>query len=305
MKLDLVWVIYRAESEPAYLEAASCVKQLRALGSRVLMLKAGPKANPFPSLFKENNLPDLALVLGGDGTVLTAARNLALREVPILCFNVGGNLGFLTHEPSFLNDENFWERILEDQYAVERRMMLQAKVFYSDSDRENLKSEDLEENDSFHLALNDFYLRPYLDEASPTCLLELEIDGEVVDQFRGDGLILATPTGSTGYAMASGGPILHPGIDAIVISGICPMSLSSRPIVVPAGSRLVVRPLGNTSRKAKLWKDGSSGVLLGPGDSCEIQRALHRSLMVVLDQSPSYYSTLAKKLHWAGSLARN
>jgi NAD+ kinase len=83
--------------------------------------------------------------------------------------------------------------------------------------------------DGPHTALNDFYFRPCLDEVSPTCMLELDIDGEVVDQYRGDGLIIATPTGSTGYSMAAGGPILHPGIEAIIVSPICTMSLSSRP----------------------------------------------------------------------------
>jgi NAD+ kinase len=153
-----------------------------------------------------------------------------------------------------------------------------------------------------HRALNDFYFRSCLDEVSPTCLLELEIDGEVVDQFRGDGLIIASPTGSTGYAMAAGGPILHPGIDAIVVNPICPMSLSSRPVVVPPRSQLAVWPLGETSRKVKLWKDGAHATVLEPGDRCIVQRSRHYALMVVLEQSPSYYRTLSRKLHWAGDL---
>jgi NAD+ kinase len=156
--------------------------------------------------------------------------------------------------------------------------------------------------DGVHLAFNDFYFRPCLDEVSPTCLLELEIDGEVVDQYRGDGLIIATPTGSTGYAMAAGGPILHPGIDAIVVNPICPMSLSSRAVVVPPRSRLGVWPLGESNRRVKLWKDGAAATLLEPGDRCVIQQARHHALMVLLDQSPSYYRTLTRKLHWAGSL---
>jgi NAD+ kinase len=240
--------------------------------------------------------------------VLGAARHLSVLKVPILCFNVGGHLGFLTHEPSLLGGQELWQRLLDDRYAMERRMMLQATVNRrpdlncpvgaSSGPRADAATADVER----HWALNDLYLRPYRDEIAPTCMLELEIDGEVVDQIRGDGLILATPTGSTGYAMAAGGPILHPGMEAIIISPICPMSLSSRPVVVPPRSRLVIWPLGQPSSQVKLWKDGASGPVLEPGECCVIQRAPHHALMVQLDQRPSYYRTLAYKLHWAGSL---
>jgi NAD+ kinase len=256
------------------------------------------------------------LVLGGDGTVLGAARHLAPHGVPILSFNVGGHLGFLTHERSLLRiaDEGsaepcLWQRLLEDRFALERRMMLEARIERGDgvsataADRTRALSTAADvDADGPHGALNDFYFRPCLDEVSPTCLLELEIDGEVVDQYRGDGLIIATPTGSTGYSMAAGGPILHPGIEAIVVNPICPMSLSSRAVVVPPRSRLTVWPLGESSRRVKLWKDGAHASLLDPGDRCVVQQGPHPALLLQLEQSPSYYSTLTHKLHWAGSL---
>ena len=153
-----------------------------------------------------------------------------------------------------------------------------------------------------HRALNDFYFRPCLDEVSPTCVLELEIDGEVVDQYRGDGLIIATPTGSTGYAMAAGGPILHPGIEAIVVNPICPMSLSSRPVVVPPRAQLAVWPLGETSRRVQALERRRPRHRAGAGRSLRCARSPHHALMVLLEQSPSYYRTLSRKLHWAGSL---
>jgi NAD+ kinase len=227
--------------------------------------------------------------------------------VPILSFNVGGHLGFLTHERQLLKlsgeEDCLWDRLRDDRFAMERRMMLQAHVergrTYGLEDGSGGPQEDLEET---HLALNDFYFRPCLDEVSPTCILELEIDGEVVDQYRGDGLIIATPTGSTGYAMAAGGPILHPGIEAIVVNPICPMSLSSRAVVVPPRSQLSVWPMGETSRRVKLWKDGAHATQLEPGDRAMVQRSSHPALQVVLEQSPSYYRTLTRKLHWTGSL---
>jgi NAD+ kinase len=217
------------------------------------------------------------------------------------------HLGFLTHDRRVLRGDEIWQRLLNDQYAIERRMMLQAMVDRrcaeerADSPAPLLQPE-LEDDDDRHSALNDFYLRAYRDEISPTCTLELEIDGEVVDQMRGDGLILSTPTGSTGYALAAGGPILHPGIDAIVVAPICPMSLSSRTLVVPPRARLVIWPLGHADHRIKLWKDGVGCTVIEPGECCVVHQARHPALMVQLDQSPSYYRTLARKLHWASSL---
>ena len=308
MRLDRVWVIYRADSQPAQREARQCAKELKALGSHVVTAMSGPRVNPFPGLLAvEESLPDLALVLGGDGTVLGAARHLAVHDIPILSINVGGHLGFLTHDRRVLRGDQIWQRLQDDQFAIERRMMLQAMVDRrSAEDRAAspgpLQQPDLEDDEEHHWAFNDFYLRAYRDEISPTCTLELEIDGEVIDQVRGDGLILSTPTGSTGYALAAGGPILHPGIDAIIVAPICPMSLSSRTLVVPPRARLAIWPLGAGDHRIKLWKDGVGCTVLEPGECCVVQQARHHALMVLLNQSPSYYRTLSHKLHWAGSL---
>ena len=297
MRLERVWLILRSGSQAAQAQACRCVEELRQQAVQVLVLQSGLSANPFPALLAEGApLPDLAIVLGGDGTVLGAARHLAPHNVPILCFNVGGHLGFLTHEPQLLQgeDPSLWQRLRDDGFALERRMMLEARIERGDG--------VAEPGDGPHSALNDFYFRPCLDEVSPTCLLELDIDGEVVDQYRGDGLIIATPTGSTGYAMAAGGPILHPGIEAIVINPICPMSLSSRAVVVPPRARLTVWPLGESSRRVKLWKDGTHAALVEPGDRVVVQRATDPALLLILEHSPSYYRTLSRKLHWAGSI---
>ena len=303
MRLERVWLIVRARSQDAQNQVRRCKEDLQRQGVHVTVATSGLSANPFPGLLAtEPQLPDLTVVLGGDGTVLGAARYLGPLDVPILSFNVGGHLGFLTQERKLLvlsdaSEDNLWQRLRDDRFGLERRMMLEACI--NEGDRAVGAADP---GESIHRALNDFYFRPCLEEVSPTCLLELEIDGEVVDQFRGDGLIIATPTGSTGYSMAAGGPILHPGIEAIVVNPICPMSLSSRPVVVPPRSVLAVWPLGETSRRVKLWKDGAHATVLETGDRCLIRRSDHGALMVVLEQSPSYFRTLSHKLHWAGDL---
>jgi NAD+ kinase len=324
MRLERVWLILRSGSLAAQRQARRCAEDLRCLDVQVTLASSGLSSNPFPGLLAtEPALPDLAVILGGDGTVLGAARHLARHQIPILSFNVGGHLGFLTHERGLLQPsggqrradaerdpkDTLWQRLRNDQFALEPRMMLAARVDRGGADQ---PGQLIPDGDGFdgdadcedsHGALNDFYFRPYLDEVSPTCLLELDIDGEVVDQYRGDGLIIASPTGSTGYVMAAGGPILHPGIEAIVVTPICPMSLSSRTVVVPPNSRLTVWPLGESSRRVKLWKDGAHATVLEPGDRCVVERGPFSALMVILQQSPSYYRTLTHKLHWAGSLS--
>ena len=295
MHLQTVWLIHRAASQAALRQARRSAETLRDQGVKVAVAMSGASANPFPGLLAhEGGPPDLAVVLGGDGTVLGAARHLAPLGVPILCFNVGGHFGFLTHDRKLLSqvagpdgERDLWERLRADRFALEQRMMLEART---------------DRSDVVHVALNDFYFRPGLDEVSPTCVLELEIDGEVVDQYRGDGLIISTATGSTGYSMAAGGPILHPGVEAIVVNPICPMSLSSRPVVLPPRSQLAVWPLGEIGRRVRLWNDGAHATVLEPGDRCDVRRSPHHALMVLLDQNPSYYRTLSRKLHWAGSL---
>ncbi|SBO44856.1 NAD(+) kinase [Cyanobium sp. NIES-981] len=309
MRLDRVWLIARSGSQAAQRQAQRCAADLRSQGVAVVTATSGQAQDPFPGLLAtEGELPDVALVLGGDGTVLGAARHLGPLAVPILCFNVGGHLGFLTHHRSLLrlsgeqprrrsdddDQRSLWQRLRDDSFAIESRMMLEARVDRGDGVGPASQPR--------HLALNDVYFRPGLDERSPTCVLELEIDGEVVDQFRGDGLIIATPTGSTGYAMAAGGPILHPGIEAIVVTPICPISLSSRALVVPPRAQLSVWPLGESSRRVNLWQDGAHATTLEPGDRAIVQRCGHPAKMLILERSPSYYRTLTHKLHWAGSL---
>ena len=296
MSINLIWILYRSDSDIAFKETLNCKKIIESYGKKVLISEISNETKNINQLFAlSRDLPEIALVLGGDGTVLRAARYLSPNKIPILSFNVGGNLGFLTHDRHILKQANFWERVSNNRFNIQKRMMLEANVF-----KEKNKNEIINKRSFF--ALNDFYLRSCTDEITPTCSLSLEIDGEEVDKYKGDGLIFSTPTGSTAYSMAAGGPIIHPSLDAIIVSAICPMSLASRPIVVPPESQLVIKPIRDKKQKIKLWLDGSSGCLIEPNDTCLIKKSNDSTSIIILDENLSYYKTITQKLHWASSL---
>ena len=296
MTKNLIWILYRSDSDTAYKETLNCKKIIEGYGKKVLFCKISNETKNINKLFSKSDvLPEVALVLGGDGTVLRAARFLSPKNIPILSFNVGGNLGFLTHDRHILKQENLWERVSNNRFNVQKRMMLEATVFTEKNNNESKIKRTF-------FALNDFYLRSCTDEIAPTCNLELEIDGEAVDKHKGDGLIFSTPTGSTAYSMAAGGPIIHPSLDAIIVSAICPMSLASRPIVVPPESQLVIKPTREKKQKIKLWLDGSNGCLIEGDDRCLIKKSKNSTSIIILDENLSYYKTITQKLNWTSSL---
>ncbi|MCS6813621.1 MAG: NAD(+) kinase [Cyanobacteria bacterium] len=299
MELKQVIIAHKAGCSLSQRWAERYAQQLEARGCRVLMGPTGPRDNPYPVFLASASLAiDLAIVLGGDGSALSAARNLAANNIPILAINVGGHLGFLTESPdSFNSSEDLWDRLQGDRYAVQRRMMLQAAVF--EGGRENRQPV----SDRF-LALNEMCVKPASADRMITSILEMEIDGQVVDQYQGDGLLIATPTGSTCYTVAANGPILHPGMEAIVVTPICPLSLSSRPIVLPAGCVISVWPLMDLDLSTKLWMDGVLATSIWPGHRVDVKLADCQAHFIILREDYSYYQTLQEKLQWAGSRIR-
>jgi NAD+ kinase len=299
VRLAQVIIIHKAGDALSKRCAEQYAHQLEKRNGKVLLGPSGPKDNPFPVFLASVQQPiDLALVLGGDGTALSAARHLAPEGIPILAVNVGGHLGFLTEPADELQDaEAVWDRLIEDRFAVQRRMMLQAMAFEGGRANQEPMSDR-------YLALNEMCVKPASADRMITSILELEIDGEVVDQYQGDGLLVATPTGSTCYTLAAKGPIVHPGMDAIVVTPICALSLSSRPIVLPAGSVVSIWPLADRELTTKLWMDGVLGTSIWPGQRVDIRMADHPAEFIVLRQSHSYYQTLREKLQWAGALVR-
>ncbi|MEB3274002.1 MAG: NAD(+) kinase [Prochlorothrix sp.] len=296
MELKQVIIAHKARDQESQRQADKCARELENLGCKVLMGPSGPKDNPYPVFLASAGDPiDLAIVLGGDGTALGAARQLSPEGIPILAINVGGHLGFLTESYEVLeNTALIWERLQSDQYAVQRRMMLQAALYEGGRGNREPMSE-------VFYALNEMCVKPAAIDRTPVAVLEMEVDGEIVDQYHGDGLIVATPTGSTGYTVSANGPLLHPGMDAIVVTPICPMSLSSRSIVLPPASRVSIWPLADYDLSTKLWLDGVHGTAIWPGQRVDVSMANCVSEFIILRDDYSYFRTLREKLQWAGA----
>jgi NAD+ kinase len=296
VQLKQVIIVHKAGNAYSKTWAEKCARQLESRGCRVLLGPSGPKDNPYPVFLASVTQPiDLAIVLGGDGTALSAARHLASANIPILAINVGGHLGFLTESAEVMSDsEQVWDRLLADKYAMQDRMMLQAALYEGNYGNFEPMSEPF-------LALNEMCVKPASPDRMITSILEMEIDGEVVDQYQGDGLLISTPTGTTGYTVAANGPIIHPGMNAMVVTPICPLSLSSRPVVIPSGCVVSVWPLADPEINTKLWTDGVLATSIWPGQRVDIRMADEAARFVLLSQDYSYYRTLRSKLQWAGA----
>ena len=297
VELKQVIIAHKAGHAQSKAWAEKCAKELEARNCKVLMGPSGFRDNPYPVFLASiTQKIDLAIVLGGDGTVLAAARHLSPEGIPILAVNVGGHLGFLTENfESFQDTEAVWDRLFGDRYAVSQRMMLEAAIFEGRREDPQLAS------DRF-VCLNEFCVKPASIDRMPTAFVEIEVDGEIVDQYQGDGLLVATPTGSTCYTASANGPILHPGMDAIIVTPICPLSLSSRPIVIPCGSQVNIWPLGDFELNTKLWTDGSLATSIWPNQWVGVRRAECTAKFILLRENYSFYQTLRDKLQWAGAI---
>lgn len=222
----------------------------------------------------------LLLVLGGDGTMLAAARLAAPRRIPILPINMG-SLGFLT---SFTLDELYpaLEETLAGHSSLSQRVMLQAELVRAGSVMES------------QCALNDAVI--HKGALARMIQLELNINSDFVCRYRADGLIVSSPTGSTAYSLSAGGPIVHPSVEAFIITPICPHTLSDRPLVVPDSSLIEVRLNGDTD-SVYLTLDGQRGLPLQSTDVLRVQRA-KENLQLIQPPKKPYFEILRNKLKW-------
>jgi NAD+ kinase len=222
----------------------------------------------------------LLLVLGGDGTLLAAARVAAPLGIPILPINMG-SLGFLT---SFTLEEMYpaLEETLAGRLPSSERVMLDVELEREGKvvERQTVLNEAV---------INKGALARMID-------LELMIDGEFVCRYRVDGLIVATPTGSTAYSLSAGGPIVHPSVESWVITPICPHTLSDRPVVIRDSSQVEI-DLSAGTESVFLTLDGQTGIPMQPADRVRMTRAAER-LKLIQPQKKSYFEILHSKLKW-------
>jgi NAD+ kinase len=223
---------------------------------------------------------DLLLVLGGDGTLLAAARVAAPRGIPILPINMG-SLGFLT---SFMLEELYpaLDDILSGRLTISERVMLHAELQRGDKilDKQTVLNE---------VVINKGALARMIE-------LELSIDQQFVCRYRADGLIVASPTGSTAYSLSAGGPIVHPSVESFIITPICPHTLSDRPVVVGDTSVIEVK-LSAGTESVFLTLDGQKGIPLQATDRVRVTRA-QQLLKLIQTPNKSYFEILRNKLKW-------
>ena len=228
---------------------------------------------------------ECVLVLGGDGTLLQAARELLQRHIPLLGINLG-TLGFLTSaEKSEL--PKCLDSVLDDSCSIDERMMLEGVAYHG--------SEKIQMN----IALNDVIIA----RAGFSRLVELKIyvNGELLSIYNADGIIVSTPTGSTGYSLSAGGPIIFPQTDVIVITPICPHSLQARSLVVSGEDRIMIeigRRRKTQKEEAMVTFDGRSAQELETGDRIEIYKAQETTQLIRL-KGRSFYQVLQNKIRTA------
>jgi NAD+ kinase len=230
---------------------------------------------------------DISFSLGGDGTVLFAARTMAPAGIPVLPINLG-TLGFIAavHPADWLETFSRWET---GTAVISRRLMLEVIV-------------ERQGNPLILSCLND----AVISASGIAKLIRLEVKTETAEgahialgRFRADGLIVATPTGSTGYSVAAGGPIIDPEMDAMIINPICPFTLSNRPIVVPSNERVITLVEENQRSAVLLTVDGQITESLKPGDRIVTRRASFAAHLIASDREV-FYRALRTKLAWSG-----
>lgn len=287
MSSQSVGIIYKHHHEPAKKEAERLDAWFKKKGIRVIseeMDAKGPANGTFKEVSAIPNDVNWVVVLGGDGTLLGAARRIGRHGVPILGVNLGG-LGFLTCIP-LARLYPVVEIMIQDGLDVETRVMLETRVFRNAS--EVIQFQVL--ND---VVINKSTLARIID-------LDVTINNNFLTTFRADGLIISTATGSTAYNLSAGGPILYPTSESFVLTPICPFTLTNRPLIVPDRAVIDIS-LGKESEETVILTfDGQVGFDLHHGDVVTIRKS-NEKLTLFKSPDHSYFEILRTKLMWGGT----
>jgi NAD+ kinase len=231
---------------------------------------------------------DALLTFGGDGTLLRGARLCHGREIPILGVNLG-RVGFLTTAARDSIDTAL-DALVAGRYVIERRQALRA-VIRSEAEGERVTQ----------MAVNDVAV--HKGGVARVVRVNVYIEGENVGPYSADGIIVATPTGSTAYSLSAGGPIVVPGVEALIVTPIAAHTLAVRPLVVQATFRVVVEPMAGWADDLLVSFDGQTGTTLAPGECVDIRRADHRVCLIRLG-GDGFFTRMRQKLHWGDLLER-
>jgi NAD+ kinase len=242
--------------------------------------KFAPKYPPVPRTEIASHKPDLVVVMGGDGTLLAAARTVAKDKIPILAVNLG-SLGFLTEVPVSELYATF-EAVEQNKTTRESRSTLQCRVMR--------KEKCIEQ----YLALNDVVLTK--GSIARMTEVDVSVDGQFVVNLKADGVIVSTPTGSTAYSLAAGGPILEPSVEALIVTPVSPHSLTQRPLVVRDSAEISLTVLGAPD-EVFLTVDGQVGMPVLEGDRIVCKKSAHQVQLLRLSKR-TFFEVLRTKLKW-------
>ena len=280
--MNTVGIFIKPSHTQAKALASSCAAWFAQRNIRVLALEETAAAVGAQSCAPEQLHEEiqLAVVFGGDGTLIAAARQLDARPIPILGVNLG-RLGFMA-EVSPENVFPMLEKVLSGDFTISERMTLSATVWRAGQEIARVR------------ALNDIVIT----KGALARIIDIETRlGDVPATFRADGLIVATPTGSTAYNLAAGGPIVSPELHCLIVTPICPHTLTNRPLIMPEREVIRVTVRCDDHNAVYTTADGQVGIPLKSGDEVEI-RSAHPGVQLVCGQEYSYFEVLRSKLHW-------
>jgi NAD+ kinase len=271
---------------PRYADLAAVLERLAGEApARGITLYTEPRLDPFwprPLPHLDEARLDALLTFGGDGTLLRGARLLTDRQICILGVNLG-RLGFLT-TASLANLGHALDALVAGDYTVDRRTALVAEICGNNGEIRHSQT-----------ALNDVAI--HKGGVARVIRVNVFIEGDNVGPYSADGIIVATPTGSTAYSLSAGGPIVVPGVEAMVVTPICAHTLAVRPLVVPASFTVVVEPIERWAEDLLVSFDGQTGTTLAAGERVKVRRAEEPVCLVRLSHD-RFITRMREKLHW-------